>query len=809
MINNFLLVSALVLSAEPDSPVAPDGASLYKAQCARCHGGKGEGAKKFGRPLQGDLSLLQLSKLVRETMPEDSPNSLSEAEALAISKHMYDGFYSITARERVKPARIDLTRLTVRQYRNNVADLIGAFRGPISWTQEVPVNEAEKKEADKKEADKKEADKSKKKAKTQNAVQFNPGLKATYHASRSFKEDKKVLERIDATVNFDFGVKSPLDGKLEDDNFSIRWQGSLLPTETGEHDIIVETEHSVRLWVNDTRGKFALIDAWVKSGNDNVYRNKIYLIAGRPVTIQLEYSKSQQGVKDQMKKKPPEKSSIRLKWIKPHGVLEVIPKTQLSSKTTPEQFLVSTRFPPDDRSLGWERGSSISKEWDAAITEGAIETTQYVLSRLDELAGIQENEKDREKKLRAFVLKFVTRGFRRPLTEEQKKLVIDKSFELHKDKLDLAIQRIVLLTLKSPFFLYREVAGGSDDFDKACRLSFSLTDSMPDEILHQAANSGSFKTAEQVKSHAERLLRTDPRAQAKLQQFMMIWLRADQPHEVQKNMQKYPGFEDVTVADLKTSLELFLSATLQSENADYRQLFNTDKLYLNGRLSKLYGGNLPADADFTPLPIEADQRAGVLTHPYLMANFSGAEHTSPIHRGVFLARGILGVALRPPPEAVSPIPPDLHPGMTTRERVALQTKAATCMTCHGVINPLGFTLENFDAIGRFRKDDAGRKIDAEGEYMTREGKNIKLTGAKELAKFLAESSDAHEAFVEQMFHHLVQQPVRAYGAKTLDDLEAGFVKNEFNIRKLAIQIAVTGAMNARKNEVEKSKVEKK
>ena len=134
------------------------------------------------------------------------------------------------------------------------------------------------------------------------------------------------------------------------------------------------------------------------------------------------------------------------------------------------------------------------------------------------------------------------------------------------------------------------------------------------------------------------------------------------------------------------------------------------------------------------MKLDAGKRAGVLTHPYLMAAFAYTAESSPIHRGVFLARGVLGVALRPPPGGVRPARRrTCTPSLTTRERVALQTAAATAMSCHGIINPLGFTLENFDAVGRFRDKDNGKPVDATGGYQTRAGKTVAFTGARELA----------------------------------------------------------------------------
>ena len=214
-------------------------------------------------------------------------------------------------------------------------------------------------------------------------------------------------------------------------------------------------------------------------------------------------------------------------------------------------------------------------------------------------------------------------------------------------------------------------------------------------------------------------------------------------------------------------------------------------MYLNGRLAKIYGAKLPEDAPFQKVDFEPEQRAGVLSHPYLLASFAYTSASSPIHRGVFLSRSVLGRVLRPPPEAVAPLPPEVHADLTTRERVALQTKPEACQGCHSMINPLGFTLENFDAIGRYREADETSPIDATGSYLTQSGEVEKFNGVRELAEFLADSDETQAAFVEQLFHHTVKQPIRAYGPNRLHELQQDFAKNEFNIRKLLVEIVAT------------------
>jgi hypothetical protein len=215
---------------------------------------------------------------------------------------------------------------------------------------------------------------------------------------------------------------------------------------------------------------------------------------------------------------------------------------------------------------------------------------------------------------------------------------------------------------------------------------------------------------------------------------------------------------------------------------------------LNGALARLYGGDLPADAPFQRVVLKSSERAGVLSHPYLLANFSYTATSSPIHRGVFLARNVLGVALRPPADAFTPLPPELHPNLNTRERITLQTSPKECMSCHNIINPLGFTLERYDAIGRFRDRENGKPIDASGFFVTRSGKPANFTGVRELARFLADSDEVHEAFVARLFHHLVKQPILAFGPDKPTELRRFFVANHYNVRRLVVEIIAQAAL---------------
>src|SRR5262249_9149130 len=160
-------------------------------------------------------------------------------------------------------------------------------------------------------------------------------------------------------------------------------------------------------------------------------------------------------------------------------------------------YACSTPFPPDDRSLGWERGSTVSKEWDQATTDAALETAAYVAARANEFVNVRRDDApDRKQKLQAFCHQFAQRAFRKPLRDDQQP-VVGRQFNAVMDP-QVGVKRVVVLVLKSPRFLYREVGAGSEAYDVASRLSFGLWDSIPDRELLEAAAAGRLSTKEQV-----------------------------------------------------------------------------------------------------------------------------------------------------------------------------------------------------------------------------------------------------------------------------------------------------------------------
>jgi hypothetical protein len=729
------------------------GEVVYRQDCMSCHGPVGEGvAGKADEPLVGEKSIASLAKYIAREMPEDDPGTLSLADATASAEYIHKAFYSGEARARNHPPRIELAHLTVRQYRESIADLLASLRNATATTE-------------------------------------MGGLAGTYR-ERPERDPKKpdqnrpevtYKQQVDPVIDFDFGDKAPEKGSFAA-QFAINWSGSVLVPDTGEYEFRVTSPNGVRLYVNAPENgseKNALIDIWVSSAMTRTASSPIFLLGGRSYPLKLEFFK----YKDKT-------ASLRLEWRPPGGAWTVIPRSNLSPKSSSPVSVISVPLPPDDGSIGYERGASVSREWTEAIAKGALQVSGMIGPHLFVLAGTKADAPDRGEKLKAFTLRFAQMAYRRPLTDEQKADLT--AIYAASVPPEVAAKRAIIFTLSNPAYLYPGI-GPQDDYAVASRLALTLWDSVPDPMLLKAAAAGQLKDAAQVRLQAQRMMK-DPRAKSKLRDFLHHWLHVEEGAEIAKDQKEYPGFDQGVVMDLRTSLDLFAESIVWSEASDYRQLLLSDTILMNERLAKFYGQKVEAGAGFQPVKMDADQRGGVLTHPFVLATFSYTKSSSPIHRGVFVTRNILGLMLKPPPMAIAFMDDKFDPSFTMREKVTELTSKPACMSCHVTINPLGFSFERFDAVGRVRSTDNKKPVDPTSDYTTSDGNVIKLTGARDVAIHAAESLSGQTGFVRNLFQEMVKQPPAAYSPELLGQLTARFRADKFHVRNLAVEVAVVAAL---------------
>ena len=280
--------------------------------------------------------------------------------------------------------------------------------------------------------------------------------------------------------------------------------------------------------------------------------------------------------------------------------------------------------------------------------------------------------------------------------------------------------------LVSPKFLFRveEAPAGAapgapyriGDLDLASRLSFFLWSSIPDDELVDLAARGRLREPGVLEGQVRRML-DDSRARALLENFAGQWLYLRNLRGTAPDPGRFPDFDDNLRQALRQETELFVASQIR-EDRGVLDLLRADYTFVNERLARHYGLPGVYGSHFRRVPYRDDRRAGLLGHGSLLTVTSYPHRTSPVLRGKWLLENLLGAPPPPPPPDI----PELdEPGgqaapATIRERMARHRASPACATCHAKIDPLGFALENFDAVGRWREreDGADTPIDASG-----------------------------------------------------------------------------------------------
>jgi mono/diheme cytochrome c family protein len=279
------------------------------------------------------------------------------------------------------------------------------------------------------------------------------------------------------------------------------------------------------------------------------------------------------------------------------------------------------------------------------------------------------------------------------------------------------------------------------DVEIASRLSFFLWSSVPDDRLLDLAERGQLSRPAILEQQVRRML-ADPRAAAALvDDFAAQWLNLRRVDEVTVHPDFYPSFDESLLEAFKKETELFVASTLR-EDRSVLDLLRANYTFVNERLARHYRipGIYGSRFRRVTLP-NLDQRGGLLGNAALLATTSYPDRTSPVLRGKWLLDNIFGVSVPGPPPGVDTSFPEVKPGTvppTIRERLAQHRGNPVCSTCHSVIDPPGFALENFDAIGGWRTvDEAGRPVDATGTTVSGE----KIAGLSGLRRHLLAQPD--------------------------------------------------------------------
>ncbi|MBL8849231.1 MAG: DUF1592 domain-containing protein [Planctomycetaceae bacterium] len=396
------------------------------------------------------------------------------------------------------------------------------------------------------------------------------------------------------------------------------------------------------------------------------------------------------------------------------------------------------------------------------------------------------------------LIEFAERASRRPLTvdesEQLRKLYASlRDQELpHEEAFRLTLARVLV----SPEFLYKLEQPGPgveqrtiDDYELASRLSYFLWSSLPDAELLQAAADGSLHNDDVLLAQTRRLL-ADPRAQRMAREFAAQWLHVYQFDQLdEKSESHFPTFAELR-DDMYEETLLFFADLFQNDRS-ILNVIDADYTFLNEALAAHYGipdvtGNEWRRVD----GMKQYRRGGILTQAAPLAQQSGASRTSPILRGNWLSEVVLGERLPRPPKGVPVLPETPPEGRTERQLIELHSSDPACAKCHARIDPLGFSLENFDAIGRFRdKDAAGLAIDSRTQLQD----GTQLDGLAGLQAYLLEvrRDDFVRQFNRKLLGYALGRALQFSDSPLLDRMDDSLQQREYRVSAVLESIVLS------------------
>jgi hypothetical protein len=361
-----------------------------------------------------------------------------------------------------------------------------------------------------------------------------------------------------------------------------------------------------------------------------------------------------------------------------------------------------------------------------------------------------------------FVQKFGALAYRTPITDSAD---IARHLALYDAGAKVSnahgVELLVRGMLQSPRFLYRVEIGTTEKVganavklspnELAARLAYVIWDSPPDATLTTAAASGQLSTKDQVVTQLTRML-ADAKGSTFVGRFLEEWAQISGVDGVVKNAALYPEWSaagSTLPASMKGQAKAFFADLLANQGGTLDSLLTSTKVFVNGDLSSFYGATVTG-SDFQSMTLTDGRASGLLTLPALLSLMAKPDQSWPIYRGKFVREALLCQDLPPPPPNI-PKPPDVQPGVSTRERLAEHETNPTCSGCHSLMDPIGFGFEHFDAIGRYRTTDGNQPVDATGQIEGGTDVDGDFDGVVELGKMLAASKQVHECVARQWF----------------------------------------------------------
>ncbi len=387
-------------------------------------------------------------------------------------------------------------------------------------------------------------------------------------------------------------------------------------------------------------------------------------------------------------------------------------------------------------------------------------------------------------------------AFRRPLTASEV-TELGEIYDLGRDTtatttvlararagMDYALRALA----QSPQLLYRSelgtdgAAAGTNaaltSSELATALAYTLLAAPPDAALLDAAERGELSTSAGRRAEVNRLLTASPNLfAAQLERFVSEWLLIDFDKPAwTKSASTYPSFSPALLTAIKSETSQQLRGWARQPSFD--TLLTGSSWVVGPQTASLFGISAPATAGSVAL--NPSQRAGILTSPAFLGTHAHTDGSAPVSRGIVVLRNVLCRSLPPPPANVPPLPSSSSmPGRTTRAVVEnhLRNGGSACQGCHALFNPMGYALEAYDGLGRFRTEENGLPVDSTGAIVGLDRPDQSVAGPTELARALSSSAEVQKCFTKQAFRFATGRLEATADRCTLERLDARFAAN--------------------------------
>ena len=459
-------------------------------------------------------------------------------------------------------------------------------------------------------------------------------------------------------------------------------------------------------------------------------------------------------------------------------------------------------------SLGWSSYQSVAEKVAAQVMADPALKANFLKCSTSEATCLHDT-----------IVSFGRRAFRRPLAAAEVAAfdaIVALGAQVTPTGAPDELAELVLYSfLVSPSFLQRaeitETSDGAGHFalsshEVASRLSYMLWGSTPDSVLDQAADQDQLKTSDQILAQAQRMLQL-PQAHDMVRDFHRSYLlmgtntRWDQANH---DTTLFPAFSKALVPVLTQETEQFFDYVVFTNKGSFRDFLTSPVAFVNAATAPMYGLDASKfGADLTQTNLDPTQRPGFLTRLGFLNAYSGFNRTSPILRGAFITKQVMAVPIGSPPPGADTTPlPSTADLDTNRKQVDQQTSGAACSTCHhGYINPPGFALEAFNAVGAPQTAEAstGAPIDTVVDANI-DGTVVHVTGPADLMAKIAASPGAQKSYAQKWVSFAYERASNASDACTVDQLSGKLTASGYSVLNLIADLTQTQSFRTRVTE---------